>query len=559
MVQGKPISLAETRWIFKKSASDLLEIDRSCHLASTPLLIGVFRQNGMVGLFCWEEMVLNVSLFMTFIGVWMIAWISACILWISRVSDRYVRLHVFLLAIPVVVSFAGLIGADQVRETGLWRLDRTAWLMASYIGLLGWTIQRFCIRFMHGDRSYRGYFALLTFTTGSASVIWFSGDLRLLALLWGLPLSGLVGLVLLNKEWTPVRHVARLMARMFAVSWFSLLLAAVWLWQVTGHWRITLALSEELHLRLGWVNAAGIGMLVVFAAMIPAGQWPFQRWLLESAVIPTPVSAAMHAGLVNAGGMLLARLSPLLDGGLPQWLLVVSAMVSIFVGTGILLVQPDYKRQLVASTMAQMGMMFLQCALGAYVLAVLHLMFHGWFKAALFLSSGSIVPRTRPALLAADPPPRRWLLYGVLSGIVLGIGFWVAEPEEPLRLLRALLIGWSLALVWWQLAVFQSGCRTGFIIFSGLGMFAMAFHNALASMLGDALPTAVSTGRTETAVVLLIACGGLAGLGLTARCTSEIRAKLYLWLVHLGEASDEAVESHPSYLGAYMHRGGELK
>lgn len=504
-------------------------------------------------------MVLNVAMFIAFIAGWMIAWISACCLCISRVSDRYVRLHVFLLAIPVVVSFAGLIGADQVRETGLWHLDRTAWLMASYVGLLGWTIQRFCIRFMHGDRSYRAYFSLLTFTTGSASLIWFSGDLRLLALLWGLPLSGLVGLVLLNKEWTPARHVARLMTRMFAASWLSLSLAAVWLSQVTGHWRITLALSEESILRLGWGNAAGIGMLVVFAAIIPAGQWPFQRWLLESAVIPTPVSAAMHAGLVNAGGMLLARFSPLLDGDLPQWLLMVPAMLSIFVGTGILLVQPDYKRQLVASTMAQMGMMFLQCALGAYLLAVLHLIFHGWFKAALFLRSGSVVPRPRPALLAPDPPSRRWLLYGVLGGIVLGIGFWVAEPHEPLRMLRALLMGWSLALAWWQMAVFQSGRWTGFIVLSGLGLSAMAFHDALASMLGDALPAAISTGRTETAVVLLIACGGLSGLGLTARRTTEIRAKLYLWLVHLGEARDEAVESHPRYLGAYMRRGGELK
>lgn len=506
--------------------------------------------------FCWEESVLNVVMFMAFIAGWMIAWISACCLCISRVSDRYVRLHVFLLAIPVVVSFAGLIGTDQVREMGLWHLDRIAWLMAFYVGLLGWAIQRFCIRFMHGDRSYRAYFTLLTFTTGSASLIWFSGDFRLLALLWGLPLFGLVGLVLLNKEWTPARHVARLMTRMFAASWLSLSLVAVWLWQMTGHWRITQVLSEESILRLGWENVAGIGALLVLAAIIPAGQWPFQRWLLESAVIPTPVSAAMHAGLVNAGGMLLARFSPLLDGGLPQWLLVVPAAVSIFVGTGILLVQPDYKRQLVASTLAQMGMMFLQCALGAYVLAVLHLIFHGWFKAALFLRSGSVVPRPRPALLSPDPPSRRWLLYGVLGGIVLGIGFWVAEPHEPLRLLRALLLGWSLALAWWQMAVFQRGRWTGFFVLSGLGLSAMAFHDALASMLGDALPAAISTGRTEIAVVLLIACGGLASLGLTLSRPTEIRAKLYLWLVHLGEARDGAVESHPRYLGVLAKREG---
>lgn len=504
--------------------------------------------------FCWEEKVLNVAMFISLIAAWMSVWMSAGFLLSPRVPDRYVRVHVFLLAIPVMVSIAGLIVADQAREMGLWHLDRTAWMMASYVALLGWTIQRFCIRFMHGDRSYRAYFTLLTFTTGSASLIWFSGDLRLLVLLWGLPLSGLVGLVLLNRKWTPARHVAKLMTRMFAASWLSLLLAAVWLWEVAGQWRIAPALSEESFLRKGWSNAAGIGMLVVFAAIIPAGQWPFQRWLLESAVIPTPVSAAMHAGLVNAGGMLLARFSPLLDGGSPQWMLLVPSVLSIFVGTGILLVQPDYKRQLVASTMAQMGMMFLQCALGAYVLAVLHLIFHGWFKASLFLRSGSVVSRPKPALLSPDPPSKRWLVYGVLFGIVLSIGFWMAEPHEPLRMLRALLLGWSISLAWWQMAVFKRGRWTGVIVLSGLGLSSMAFYDALAAKLGDALPAYGSPGGAEAVAIFLIACGGLAGLGLTGRCPTKLRIKLYLWLVHLGEARDGAVESHPRYLGAFARR-----
>jgi NAD(P)H-quinone oxidoreductase subunit 5 len=504
--------------------------------------------------FCWEENVLNVVIFIAFTSGWMVAWISACCLCIPRVSDRFVRLHVCLSAIPVVVSIAGLTGAGQTPEIGLWHLDRTAWLMAFYVGLLGWTIQRFCIRFMHGDRSYRAYFTLLTFTTGSASLMWFSGDLRLLALWWGLPLSGLVGLVLLNREWTPALHVVRLMTRMFAASWLSLSLAALWLWQLTGHWRITQVLSEKSILQLGWENVAGIGALLVLAAIIPAGQWPFQRWILESAVIPTPVSAAMHAGLVNAGGMLLARFSPLLDGSLSQWPLAVSALLSIFVGTGILLVQPDYKRQLVASTMAQMGMMFLQCAMGAYTLAVLHLIFHGWFKAALFLRSGSVVPKPRPALLAPDQPPRRWLVYGVMGGIVLGIGFWAAEPYEPLRMLRALMMSWSLALVWWQIAMVRHGRWTGFIILTGLGLSAMAFHDVLNAFLADALPAAGSTGGVESAVFLLIVGGGLAGLGLTARRKTELRARLYLWLVYLGETRDLAVESHPRYLRTLARR-----
>lgn len=500
---------------------------------------------------------MNVAMLVTLFAGLAVTLISACFLLCPRVSDRYVRWHVLLLALPAAAALAGLISADQARELGLWRSDRLAWMISFYVLLLGWTIQRFCIRYLYGDRSYRSYFSLLTVTVGAASITWISDDLRLLVLLWGIPLFGLVRLSALKKEWEPARNVSRLMAKMFSASWISLSLAAVWLWQATGHWRISLALSEESLTRVGWGNATGIGMLLVLAAIIPAGQWPFQRWLLATSVIPTPVSAAMHAGLVNAGGMLLAKFSPLMDGGIPQTLLLFPAIVSVFVGTGILLVQPDYKRQLVASTMAQMGMMFIQCALGAYLLAVLHLIFHGMFKAALFLRSGSVVPRSKPALLSPYPPSKMWLLNGMLGGIALGVGFWLAAPHEPFRMLRALMLGWSLAFAWWQMAVFHSGRWVGFLILSGLGLSAMAFHDALAASLGGTLPAAGSAAGAEASIVLLFACGGVAGICITAQWSTDLWAKLYMWLVHLGEARDRAVESHPRYLGAYMRGEGK--
>ncbi|WP_018130924.1 NADH dehydrogenase subunit 5 [Effusibacillus pohliae] len=500
---------------------------------------------------------MNVAILIALFAGLAVTLISACFLLHPRVSDRYIRLHVLLLALPAAAAFAGLINADQAQEMGIWRSDRLAWLISLYVWLLGWTIQRFCIRYMHGDRSYRFYFSLLTLTAEAASVTWLSDDLRLLVLLWGLPLFGLVQLAALKKEWEPARNVSRLMAKMFAASWISLLLAAVWLWQATGHWRISLALSEESLTRIGWEHATGISLLLVLAAIIPAGQWPFQRWLLESSVIPTPVSAAMHAGLVNAGGMLLAKFSPLMDGGIPQTLLLFPAVVSVFVGTGILLVQPDYKRQLVASTMAQMGMMFIQCALGAYLLAVLHLMFHGLFKAALFLRSGSVVPRSQPALFSSDSPSKMWLLYGMLGGIAFGVGFWLATPHEPLRLLRALLLGWSLAFAGWQMSVFHSGRWVGFLVLSGLGLSAMTFYDALAAWLGGTLLATGTSRGAEAGIVLLLTCGGIAGICLSARRSTDLWAKLYMRLIHLGEACDRAVESHPRYLEAYIRGEGK--
>ena len=124
--------------------------------------------------------------------------------------------------------------------------------------------------------------------------------------------------------------------------------------------------------------------MIIVAVMIPAAQWPFKRWLIESAVAPTPVSAIMHAGLVNAGGIMLTRFSPLFHDDIAQIILLIFSSISVLIGTGISLVQVDYKRQLVGSTIAQMGFMLIQCALGAYLAAVIHLILHGLFKATLF-------------------------------------------------------------------------------------------------------------------------------------------------------------------------------
>lgn len=97
-------------------------------------------------------------------------------------------------------------------------------------------------------------------------------------------------------------------------------------------------------------------------------QYPFQSWLIESVVAPTPVSAIMHAGIVNAGGIILTRFSPVFDNNIALTLLLIISSVSVLIGSGISLVHVDYKRQLVGSTMSQMGFMLVQCALGVYSL-----------------------------------------------------------------------------------------------------------------------------------------------------------------------------------------------
>ena len=81
--------------------------------------------------------------------------ISSVFLLHPRVPIRYVRIHVSLLVLPIAAALAGLIVADKNATIGIWRSDALSWFMALYILTLGWIIQRFSMRYLHGDRAYR--------------------------------------------------------------------------------------------------------------------------------------------------------------------------------------------------------------------------------------------------------------------------------------------------------------------------------------------------------------------------------------------------------------------
>ena len=125
------------------------------------------------------------------------------------------------------------------------------------------------------------------------------------------------------------------------------------------------------------------------------------------------------------------------------------------IGTGISLVQVDYKRQLVGSTIAQMGFMLIQCALGAYLAAVIHLILHGLFKATLFLQAGSSVQRFGVVNQSNEKMSNLWIIVGRVLGVFIAITFWFMTSGEGYQLVSALILGWSLYFSWKQLVVLE--------------------------------------------------------------------------------------------------------
>lgn len=485
--------------------------------------------------------------------------LSGLIMLSNRVPLGFVRLHIGIIALPPLVAFVALFKVGGKEIIGPWHLDSLAWFLACFILSVGLVIQRFSVHYLLGDRSYRKYFTLYTFITSAASMTWLSDDLRLFIVCWGITLLMLTLLIGLNRGWK-VRNVAgTLSGCLFGVSWLALLLIIVWLAHVTGTWKLSQVLANKSLEQLGSWEKTGLNLLLILAVMIPAAQWPFQRWLIESVAAPTPVSAIMHAGLVNAGGIILTRFSPLFNGGVAQIILLILSTISVLIGTGISMVQVDYKRQLVGSTMAQMGFMLVQCALGAYLAAIIHLVLHGMFKATLFLQSGSAVHHYEG--IPRDNKKSSFLLtvFGWVLGLATGIAYWVMASGSEYDLVNGLILGWSLSFSWTQLvAVGKGGISklVGFVLLGGSAivyfMVQQLFYKWLHTTVVDQsiqLPISV-----VIFVVCLLILGSVVGV-LAARYSNSIAfAVLYLWLVKLGEGQSKAMESHPNYLKHYLLR-----
>lgn len=185
--------------------------------------------------------------------------------------------------------------------------------------------------------------------------------------------------------------------------------------------------------------------LVFVAIMTKSAQFPFHFWLPDTMQTPTPVSALMHAGVINAGGALLARLSQAFTqtNSLPYIILFVG-ISSMITGSILKTAQPDVKKKLAYSTMSQMGYMLMQSALGCFAAAVFHLIAHGFYKATLFLNAGNDLFTASQRYSASKSNSLLTILQATLVTLIL---LWLANAavnQTQLGLLVMTFIGIAL-------------------------------------------------------------------------------------------------------------------
>ncbi|MCA9443558.1 MAG: hypothetical protein KC964_22345, partial [Candidatus Omnitrophica bacterium] len=202
-----------------------------------------------------------------------------------------------------------------------------------------------------------------------------------------------------------------------------------------------------------------IATLYVLGAMTKSAQFPFHSWLPDTMETPTPVSALMHAGIINAGGFLIIRLSPLVSvSDLALDFLTIVGAFTALLGAVVMITQSSIKRALAYSTVAQMGFMMFQCGLGAFSAALLHIVAHSLYKAHAFLSSGSVLEGATGAKVESsiNPTASRALSGLAVAALVsmaifmgslwlLGIDL-VAKPGGPV--LGVILVVAMTQLLW---------------------------------------------------------------------------------------------------------------
>ncbi|WP_245838548.1 proton-conducting transporter transmembrane domain-containing protein [Natronoarchaeum philippinense] len=306
---------------------------------------------------------------------------------------------------------------------GVVRADGLTAVMWVAVAFFSGIVHSFSRRYMAADERVDRFFGLVFALTLVVMVVTVADHVALFVLAWlsmGLIMADLIGHL---RGW-PEAHAAGRLARRYFLAGSGLLAAGLAVLALaTGETAISeiLASVDALSTETTTV-AAG---LVLGAAMIQSALVPFHGWLLSSMTAPTPASAMMHAGFVNAGGVLLSRLAPVFAGDAAIMLvIVVAGASSALIAQAWMLVKPSAKGRLGCSTVAQMGFMILQCGLGFFAAAVTHLIVHGFYKAYMFLSVGSRVEKVPPKTTKSGAGSTAIrLAVGVVAAIAAGVLF----------------------------------------------------------------------------------------------------------------------------------------
>ena len=371
-----------------------------------------------------------------------------------RVLPRLAEASAIVAMVVAAISAGMLIlhGSGDSRLIGLYgvglsiRLDAVSVVMFLLVSFIGWVVVRYAATYLDGEARQGAFTGWLCMTLAAVLVLVLSGNLVQLVLAWVATSLFLHRLLLFYPDRIAAQRAA---AKKFVTARLgdvALICAAVLLTLAYSTTDIAQILSAARAGNGGGLAIAAAGFLAA-AALLKSAQFPMHGWLTEVMETPTPVSALLHAGVINAGGFLLIRFADvmLLAPGVLAVLVMIGGFTALFGGL-VMLTQPAVKTSLAWSTVAQMGFMILECGLGLFPLALLHIVAHSLYKAHSFLASGGAVDliaanrRPGPVAIPKAGAVGRAFLLALTIYAVVGFAFGFQHKSPQAIALGAILI-----------------------------------------------------------------------------------------------------------------------
>lgn len=446
-------------------------------------------------------------------------------------------------------------------ETALIRLDPVSATMTLLVGFVGWIVVRYARFYLDGAAREGAFHGLMLAVLAAVLVLVQAGSLLVLIAAFVAVGLGLRQLLLFYPERAAARRAAAKFTLVWGLGDAVLVLAALLLYAAYGTTDLA-TLNAAAADGLPVTARIAVALLVVVAALKTAS-FPLHGWLTEVMEAPTPVSALLHAGIINAGGVLLIVTAGLVQAspGAMAALVTLGGFTALF-GAVVMLTQSAVKTALAWSTVAQMGFLLLQCGLGLWPLALLHIVAHSLYKAHAFLASGGAVQAVlqvrRPGPIAVPDLAavvRSFALALVLYAGVAVVFHWIAGPKSAQALaLGAILIFGVAYLVAQGLAGNAPRALTLLTVRAagGAAVAYFSFHTVAKLLWGAHLPEAPAVGPLEWALVVL----AVLSFGLVA----VAQALFPLWAHHPAAAGLRVHIANGLYLNALLDRAiGGLK
>jgi len=338
---------------------------------------------------------------------------------------------------PLVIDLFDWISVQSFDISFGFLIDPLSLIWLMFVTGIGSLIHLYSISYMHDDEKIHSFFAYLNLFIFFMITLVIGSNLLVMFIGWegvGLCSYLLIGFWYKNQDYNDAAKKAFIMNRIGDLGFLIGIFIVGTMFNTLDFTTLKTAITSAADVNDLWIALAALALFI--GATGKSAQLPLYTWLPDAMAGPTPVSALIHAAtMVTAGIFMLTRLNFLFDmAPSVQNIIAIVGATTALVAATIALVQNDIKKVLAYSTVSQLGLMFLALGLGAYEVAVFHVITHAFFKACLFLGSGSVIHglhgeqdmRNMGGLKKAMPITFWTMLIASLaiSGIFPLAGFW---------------------------------------------------------------------------------------------------------------------------------------